>query len=105
VEVYTKDANLDKIQKGKHDLSEKEIVAALNSLRYIAPHASEVGRFSALSDNGIYLSLESDGMIVTAFKPDGDAGAYFNKYAVLNRVRDLARDEIIERVKKWYEKL
>ena len=65
-EVYNK-------LKYKHNLSDKEIVGALKSIKEIAPHNEDSRRFVAKSANGCIIVFESD-KIVSMFKPTNKRG-------------------------------
>ena len=108
IEVNVLEKDYDKIIKNKHGLTEKQLVGALNSIRYKAPHRitgehpNEHIRSVALTKDGYALVYEGN-RLVTCFPPDMGGTAYFNKWSKQGKVTDIDTGEIKERVKKWYE--
>lgn len=72
----------------------KELVAALNSINRIAPSKERANIINAISDNGYFIAFDAD-RIVTAFKPNKGAKAYFKQESVT------LKQEII---KTWWQK-
>lgn len=108
IEVNVLEKDYDKIIKNKHGLTEKQLVGALNSIKYKAPHRitgehpNEHIRSVALTKDGYALVYEAN-RLVTCFPPDMGGTAYFNKWSKQGKVTDIDTGEIKERVKKWYE--
>jgi hypothetical protein len=108
IEVNVLEKDYDKIIKNKHGLTEKQLVGALNSIKYKAPHRitgehpNEHIRSVALTKDGYTLVYEAN-RLVTCFPPTRRESSYFNDNAILGRVTDVDTGEIKERVKKWYE--
>lgn len=72
------------IQEKHKESKSKDIISALNSIKEIAPHASNHQRTVAKSANGFIMVFEAD-EIVTAFKPIDNNGKssldnYFKRY-------------------------
>lgn len=72
----------------------KELVAALNSINVIAPSKERANIINAISDNGYFMVFDVD-RIVTAFKPNKGAKAYFKEKSLTSK------QEII---KRWWHK-
>ncbi len=110
IEVKVKHKEYDKIVNIKHNLTEKQLVGALNDIKYKAPHAitglhpNEHTRSVLLTNNNYVLVYENNELI-TCFPPSRKASKYFNDNAVINKVTDVDTGEVLERVKKWYEHL
>jgi len=104
IEAKVKPHIYDKIVGGKHGLSEKQLVGALNDIKYKAPHSKTVGRSVALTNSGYTLVYEAD-ELVTCFSPSVGGTSYFNKNAVSNKIVNVDNGEILTRVKKWNEYL
>lgn len=110
VEVKVKPHIYDKIVGGKHGFSEKQLVGAMNDIKYKAPHAitgkhpNEHMRSVALTNSGYTLVYEAD-ELVSCFAPSRKASGYFNDNAKLNKITDIDTGDVVERVKKWYENL
>ncbi len=108
IEVNVLEKDYDKIIKNKHGLTEKQLVGALNSIKYKAPHRitgehpNEHIRSVALTKDGYTLIYEAN-RLVTCFPPTRRESSYFNDNAILGKVTDVDTGEIKERVKKWYE--
>lgn len=106
VEVKVKPHVYDKILK-KHKLTEKELIGAMNDIKYKAPHAitgkhpNEHIKTVALTNSGYTLIYEADELI-SCFPPTRKS-SYFNDNAKLGKIEDIDSGKIIERVKKWYE--
>lgn len=107
IETKVKPHIYDKIVGGKHGLTEKQLVGALNDIKYKSPakisglHANEHIKAIALTNSGYTLVYESDELI-TAFPPSRGK-AYFNDNAVENKIINVDTGETVERVKKWHE--
>jgi hypothetical protein len=110
IETKVKPNIYDKIGKNKHNLTEKQLIGALNSIKYKAPHRAtgehpnEHIKSIALSKDGYALIYESD-VLVTCFSPEMGGREYFNKWSKRSSVTNIDTGEITERVKKWYETL
>lgn len=108
IETKVKPNIYDKITTNKHGLTEKQLVGALNSIKYKAPHrisgehANEHIKSVALSKDGYALVYESD-VLITCFPPEMGGKEYFNKWSKQGMITNIDTGEIIERVKKWYE--
>lgn len=108
IEVKVKPDLYDKIGKDKHRLTEKQLVGALNSIKYKAPHKitgrhpNEHIKSVALTKDGYALVYQGD-LLITCFPPDMGGIAYFNKWAKKGKVTDIETGDISEKVKKWYE--
>ena len=68
----------------KHELSNKQIISALNSIEEIAPHAKFHDRAVAISSNGIFTVFEAD-EIITMYKPDIGLKQTFKNNAILDK--------------------
>lgn len=92
----------------KHGLSEKELVGALNDIKYKAPHAlnskhkNERIKTIGLANSGYCLIWQGD-ELVTVFAPQKGAKRYFNENAIEGKVIDVDSGKKLQRVKKWYE--
>ena len=86
-EIYSK-------LKNKHNLSDKNIVGALNGIEWVARHANDHQRFVAKSGN--YFIVFKGESVESIFIPKDKRGKvnrdYFKKWAV---------EKTIERIKKW----
>jgi len=102
IEVKISEKVYNKAGKNKHKLTEKQLIGALNDIKYKAPHGKIAGRSVALTNAGYTLVYEAD-KLITCFPPERRASSYFNDNAVLNKVTNVDTGEITERVKKWYE--
>jgi hypothetical protein len=108
IEVNVKANIYDKITNNKHGLTEKQLVGALNSIKYKAPHKitgnhpNEHIKSVALTKDGYTLIYESN-ELVSCYPPTRRESSYFNDNAILGKVTDVDTGEIKERVKKWYE--
>ncbi len=108
IEVNIKTNIYDKITKDKHGLTEKQLVGALNSIKYKAPHRitgnhpNEHIKSVALTKDGYTLIYEAN-ELVSCYPPTRRESSYFNDNAILGKVTDVDTGEIKERVKKWYE--
>ena len=76
--------------KNKHMLRDRDIIAALNSIREIAPHNTYNDRFVAISASGCFMVFAAD-KIITMYPPEGNTKKYFKNSA------DLQKKEVI----KW----
>lgn len=108
IETKVKPHIYDKITKSKHGLTEKQLVGALNDIKYKAPHKitgnhpNEHIKSVALTNSGYTLIYESDELI-SCYPPSRRGSSYFNDNAILGKITDVDTGEIKERVKKWYE--
>ena len=108
VEVNIKTNIYDKIVNIKHNLTEKQLIGALNSIKYKAPHKitgrhpNEHIKSVALTKDGYTLIYEAN-ELVSCYPPTRRESSYFNDNAILGKVTDVDTGEIKERVKKWYE--
>lgn len=102
IEVKVKPNIYDKIGVNKHELTEKQLIGALNDIKYKAPHKDVLGRTIALSNSGYTLVYDAD-ELVTLFPPERKSSSYFNDNAKLGEIVDIDTNEVKERVKKWYE--
>lgn len=102
IEVKVKPNIYDKIGVNKHELTEKQLVGALNDIKYKAPHKDVLGRTIALSNSGYVLFYDAD-ELVSCYPPDIGGIKYFNKWAKENEIVDVDTNEVKEKVKKWYE--
>jgi hypothetical protein len=108
IETNVKPNIYDKITKDKHGLTEKQLVGALNDIKYKAPHKitgnhpNEHIKSIALTNGGYTLIYEAN-ELVSCFSPTRKGNSYFNDNAILGKVTDIDTGEIKERVKKWYE--
>jgi hypothetical protein len=108
VEVNIKTNIYDKIVNIKHNLTEKQLIGALNSIKYKAPHKitgrhpNEHIKSVALTKDGYTLIYEAN-ELVSCYPPTRRESSYFNDNAILGKVTDVDTGEIKERVKKWYD--
>lgn len=108
IETKVKPSIYDKITKDKHGLTEKQLVGALNDIKYKAPHKitglhpNEHIKSVALTNSGYVLFYEADELI-SCYPPDIGGKSYFNKWIIENKIQDIDTGETIQRVKKWYE--
>jgi hypothetical protein len=108
IETKVKPNIYDKITTNKHGLTEKQLVGALNDIKYKAPHKitgehpNEHIKSVALTNSGYVLFYEADELI-SCYSPDSGGKNYFNKWIVENKIQDIDTGETLQRVKKWYE--
>lgn len=81
------DTHINPRRKG--ELTQKDIISALNSITEIAPHNSVHGRSVAKSANGYFMAFDAD-EVVTMFKPadfksKSNLNDYFKKHAKLDK--------------------
>ncbi|AXH14360.1 hypothetical protein AMYT_0767 [Malaciobacter mytili LMG 24559] len=110
IETKVKPHIYEKIVGGKHGLTEKQLVGALNDIKYKSPHKvsgvhpNEHVKAVALTNSGYTLIYESDELI-SCFVPTRNANKYFNDNAIENKIINIDTGQTMQRVKKWYEHL
>jgi len=98
IEVKITEKAYNKIGVNKHNMTEKQLIGALNSIKYKAPHSKYQNRTIAMSQDGYVLIYEED-KIITSFPPSRRASSYFNDNVILNKVTNIDTGKITERIK------
>ena len=108
LEVNINKKNYNKITQGKHQISEKQLVTALNDIKYKAPakitklHPNEHIKSIALSNDGYVFVFESNELVSCIY----DKGnSYFNNNSIPGKITDVSTGKTINKVKKWHEYL